>query len=357
MSAASQSASAQLPSGQPAPRHLVVRLPNPLGDAVMAVPALRALRAALPDSRITWAGGPAAQSVLAGLPYRDGVMPAGDRDGKGRSAPFKAGRILRALDADAALLLPNSLSSALAVRRARIPRRVGSDLHARRTLLTEVVALPKTDDGKLAPRSMVEHYLDLVAPFGATADGGGTELRVEPFDEERAAHRLREVPDCALLLGVNPGAAFGATKIYPPARIAAAIEALRTERAVFPVVLCGPGEEALAAAVGAALTGPYLGVQDDVPDLGELKALLARLALLATTDTGPRHMAEALGVPTVVWMGPTDPRWSAHSEATVVRREDLDCLACHLKVCPIGLPCMETLDPAAVAAACVARLP
>ncbi|MDA1194636.1 MAG: hypothetical protein O2894_05575, partial [Planctomycetota bacterium] len=145
-------------------------------------------------------------------------------------------------------------------------------------------------------------------------------------------------------------------KISPPAQIAAAIEQVRAVTPVFPVVLCGPGEEALAAGVCAGLRGPHLGVQDDVPDLGELKAILRRLALLATTDTGPRHVAEALGVPTVVWMGPTDPRWSEHSAATLVRREDLACLACHHKVCPIEHPCMLGLDPGAVAAAILARL-
>jgi len=339
-----------------APRHLLVRLPNPLGDAVMAVPALRALRHALPDTRITWSGGPAAQSVLEGLPYRDGVMPTGERDGRGRRAPMKAGRTLARLGADAALLLPNSFSSALAVRRAGIPVRVGSDLHARKGLLSETVSLPKTPEGKLAPRSMVDHYLALAAPFGAQPDGAGPELRVLPFDEERAAHRLRDVPAGVPLLGVNPGAAFGPTKVYPPEHIAAAVEILRAEREVFPIVFCGPGEESLAARVCAALPGPHLGVQGDVPDLGELKALLARLALLATSDTGPRHIAEALGVPTVVWMGPTDPRWSGHSEATIVRKEDLPCLACHQKTCAIGLPCMQALEPATVAAALGARL-
>ena len=197
----------------------------------------------------------------------------------------------------------------------------------------------------------------LAAAFGAQDDGAGLELRAEAYDDERAAWRLRDVPDGVPLLGVNPGAAFGATKVYPPARIAAAVERVRAARDVFPVLLCGPGEEGLAQAVGAALEGPYLSVADDVPDLGELKALLGRLTVLATTDTGPRHMAEALGVPTVVWMGPTDPRWSGHSEATVVRKEDLECLACHQKTCPIGLPCMEELPPERVAEALRARLP
>ncbi len=333
------------------PQHLLVRLPNPLGDAVMATPALRALRAALPDTRITWAGGPAAQSVLAGLTTRDGVMPVGEKDARGRRAPFRAGRILKALGADAALLLPNSFSSALAVRRAGIRVRVGSDLHARRALLTAVVRLPKGADGKLVPRSMVDHYLDLAAPFGAVADGRGPELATTAFDDERAARRLADVPTGVPLIGVNPGAAFADTKIYPPERIAAALEAVRGAHPMWPVVLCGPGEEALAADVAGRLGGACTSCHDDPPDLGELKAVLARLTVLATTDAGPRHMAEALGTPTVVWMGPTDPRWSGHSAAQVVRREDLDCLACHQKTCPIGLPCMRELESERVARA------
>ncbi len=340
----------------PAPKHLLVRLPNPLGDAVMATPALRALRAALPDTRITWAGGPAAQAVLHGLTCRDGVMPVGDRTAKGRSAPFRAGRILKALGADAALLLPNSFSSALAVKRAGIGLRVGSDLHARRTLLTDVVTLPKTAEGKLQPRTMVDHYMDLAAAFGAVPDGRGPELATTAFDEERADLRLAGVPAGVALLGVNPGAAFGPTKIYPAERIAAAVASVRAQREVFPVVFCGPGEASLAADVAKHLGGDHLSCHEAVPDLGELKALLKRVAVLATTDAGPRHIAEGLGVRTVVWMGPTDPRWSGHSQAEIVRKEDLDCLACHKKACPIGLPCMLELPPEDVAAAILRAL-
>lgn len=339
-----------------APEHLLVRLPNPLGDAVMATPALRALRAALPATRITWAGGKAAHAALEGLPFRDGVLPAGDRDVKGRSAPLRAGRILKTLGADAALLLPNSLSSALAVKRAGIRVRVGSNLHARRALLTTVVPLPKTGAGKLAPRSMVDLYLDLVAPFGAVPDGEPPALRATAFDEERAALRLADVPRDVPLLGINPGAAFGATKIYPAERIAAALADVRAKQDVWPVVFCGPGETGLAAEVAGSIGKDCTSCHEAVPDLGELKALLRRMAVLATTDAGPRHVAEALGTPTVVWMGPTDPRWSGHSEAAVVRREDLDCLACHLKTCPIGLPCMQRLEPERIAAAILGRI-
>ena len=338
------------------PAHLLVRLPNPLGDAVMAVPALRALRTALPETRITWCGGRAAHAALEGLPFRDGVMPAADKDARGRRAPMRAGRILAALGADAALLLPHSFSSALAVRRARIPVRVGSDLHGRRALLTHVVDLPKTDDGELVPRSMIDLYLDLVAPFGAAADGGGLALATTAFDEERAGLRLAALPAGLPIVAVNPGAAFGATKIYPPVRIAEVIAKVRAAAEVAIVLTCGPGEEDLAAAIAQRVGPPVVSCHEAVPDLGELKAILRRASLLLTTDTGPRHLAEAFGVSTVVWMGPTDPRWSGHSAGRVVRVERLDCLACHQKVCPIGLPCMLELDPSVVAAAALQAL-
>jgi heptosyltransferase-2 len=338
------------------PRHLLVRLPNPLGDAVMATPALRALRRALPDVRITWAGGPAAQAILEGLPYRDGVVPLAGPMVRGGLAPVRAGRFLRGLAADTVLLLPNSRSSALAARLARIPVRVGSNLRRRGRLLTNVVDLPLQEDDGLLPRPMTDHYMDLVAPFGGRADGRRTELASTPFDEERAQRRLAGVPAGTRLVGVNPGAAFAATKILPAGRIAEAISRIRSQADVLPLVLCGPGEEALARETALAIGEPCLSVADHPPSLGELKALARRISVLLTTDTGPRHVAEAFGVPTVVWMGPTDPRWSEGGGARVVRNEELACLGCHLKKCPIGIVCMTALDPARIADAALRSL-
>ena len=337
----------------PAPRHLFVRLPNPLGDAVMATPALRALRAALPDTRITWGGGGAVQAALAGLTARDAVLPVAGRLAKGWRAPLRLAKLLRTIAADAALLLPNSASSALAARAARIPLRIGTSLRRRGWLLSHVVDVPLTPDGKLVPRHMVDHYLDLVAPFGAKPDGDPPRLVVEPFDDERALRRLGDAA-ARPLLGVNPGAAFGSSKCYPPEHIARAVAALRTTRDVLPIVLCGPGEEGLAAQVQQAIGDGCLSTHDAPPDVGELKALLARVAVLLTTDAGPRHVAEALATPTVVWMGPTDPRWGGGG-GRIVRNEDLACLACHFQTCPMAdHPCMHGLDPAKVAAAAAA---
>lgn len=328
------------------PRRLLVRLPTPLGDAVLATPALRALRAALPQARITWAGGRAALEALDGLPWRDDVLALAGPSAQGLRAPWRAARLLRPLGCDAALLLPNSFSSALAVRLARIPVRVGTALHRRGPLLTTRVDVPRARGGRLRPRPMRAHYLDLVAPFGARDDGGGTALVVTDFDQEQAARRLRGVPARQTLVGAAPGAGFGPSKVLPPERLGAVLRRVREATGALPLVLCGPGEERLAAAVAEAAGEPCLSTHDAPPGLGELKGLLARCAVLLGADAGPRHLAEALGVPSVVWAGPTDPLWGAGGPSEVLRVEGLTCLACHERVCPLaGHPCMTTLPP------------
>lgn len=351
--------SATLPPGSclPAPRHLVVRLPGPLGDAVMATPALRALRRALPATRITWAAGAGVHGALEGLPWRDDVLALGSAMLQGARAPLRAARQLRRLRADAILLLPNSFSSALAARLAGIPVRVGTALQGRGSLLTHAVEVPRAARGRLAPRPMRAHYLDLVAPWGARDDGGPTELRVLPFDAERAAACLAGVPPGTTLVGVHPGAGFGPSKCWPPALLGEALARLREQAGVLPLLLGGPGEQALLQEVAAAAGGPLRSTAGDPPGLGTLKGLLARCRLLLTADTGPRHVAEALGVPTVTWVGPTDPRWGAGGAGEVLRVEGLDCLACHARECPLGHHrCMRDLAPGRVVEAALRLL-
>ena len=321
-------------------------LPTPLGDAVMATPALRGLRRALPEATITWTGARAPLSALAGLTIRDGVVPLAGGLAHGVRSPWRAKRVLRGLACDAALLLPNSVRSAVAARVAGIPIRVGTAHKGRGLLTTHTIDVPLTELGAPVPRSMVTHYGDLVAPFGAETTGR-PRIVAEPFDAERAEARLQTVEPGCPIVAVNAGAAFGASKVLPPARIAEFLSRLHARVAVHALILCGPGEYAMARAIADALDVPHTSTHDRPPDIGELKGLLSRAALLATTDAGPRHVAEALGIPTVVWMGPTDPAWSAHSNAAVIRLVRLDCLGCHRRTCPIdeprAHPCMNEL--------------
>ncbi len=327
-------------------KRLLVFLPTPLGDAVMATPALRALRNALPEATILWSGARAPLAALAGLKHRDGVVSMAGRLVSGIRSPWRAKKVLRHLDCDAALLLPNSARSALAARVAGIAIRVGTGIQKRAALMTHVIDVPLDERGALKPRSMVSHYADLVRPFGATTEGAPL-LVTEPYDCERADIRLAHVPSDRPLVAVNAGAAFGASKVLAPDRIASFLNRLAASVDVTPLLLCGPTETSICKSIADRLSGSRVSTHESPPDIGELKGLLARSALMATTDAGPRHIAEALGVPTLVWMGPTDPAWSEHSTATVIRNESLECLGCHRRTCPIEEPlphpCMNKL--------------
>ncbi len=343
----------------PAPRTLVVRLPNPLGDVVLATPALRALRTALPATatRILVSGRRPALDLLEGLPDFDGTIEVAGSLDRGILAPRRLGRAWREVGADAVLLLTGSWSSALAAKASGAAVRVGYATHGRARSLTHALP-PPTRDPRRAPVSMRAWYAGLVAAFGASADGAPPRLAVTPDGEDRARARLARAGIAGGFLAVSPGAGFGPSKVYPPRLLAEAVRRVRGATGLVPVVLCGPGEEFLAARTVALAGPPVVATHGDVAGLAELKSLLARATLCLTTDTGPRHVAAALGTPCVVVMGPTDPAWGSGDEdlVSVVRREGLVCLGCHLRTCPIGHPCMEGLDPEAVAAACLDRL-
>ena len=327
-----------------APRHLLVRLPNPLGDAVMATPALRGLRRALPETRITWVGKRAALGALDGLEDRDFIAPIARPDGW--RAPIRTGHAWRRLEPDAVLLLPHSFSSAVAGRLGGASRRTGWGGGGRRALLTEPVPLAVAD-GRFAKRPMTAMYLDLVAPYGATDDGRGPRVVVTPYDRRRAARRLG--PEKRAYIAVNPGAVFGPSKIYPPERLAKAVALICSRTSLVPLILCGPGEEHLAAETAGRLEVPHVSTHERPPDVGELKALLERSTAALTTDAGPRHLARALDITTVVIMGPTDPLWTEGDGAHLVCNVAVDCLGCHHRICPIDHPCMRQLEPGRVA--------
>ncbi len=347
------------PSLVPSPSHLVVRLPNPAGDVVLATPVLRAVRKALPRARITWAARRSGLALLEDLPERDDVFALEGAFAAGAFAPWRTGRAWKRLGVDAVLCLPNSWSSGLEARASGALVRVGYARRGRGFLLTHRLRQPRDARGQLVPEPMRDRWFRLAAVFGAVDDGGPTRLVVTEEGERLASERLSRAGLSGPFLGISPGAAFGPSKIYPPHHLAAVATEVAGRAGLVPLVLCGPGEQALAADVASRLPEPFLSTHDAPASWPETKALIRRCSLLVTPDAGPRHVAVALGVPAVVMMGPTDPRWTLGDEAlaTVVRVSTLTCLGCHLKHCPIpGHPCMETLDPTVVALACLRRL-
>lgn len=323
---------------------MLVRLPNPLGDVVMATPLLALLRDALPAARIVAAGADVLAPLLEGQPGLDAFLPLPRSARSGRGAIGRQAAILRAAAADAVLILPNSWSSALAAWRAGIPRRLGRRGGGRGLLLTARL------DPIPAPGPMTEWYADLLPLLG---------IARPPRGSLPAARLVLTRPPPAPLdsggdwFGVAPGAAFGPSKLYPDAALAVAVAQTSRQHRLRVAWIGAPSErerlERLAAAARAQGGGESVVI---AADLGAAKSALAACTALLAMDNGARHVAAALGVPQAVIYGPTHPAWSAHAlERTVIlRREGLPCLACHHKLCPLAdHPCMNRLAPDEVA--------
>lgn len=339
-----------------APSRIVVRCPNWLGDLVMATPALRALREGFPRAEITLLVKPHLAEVLAGAPWHDRILPleiygGGAPGGRWRRMENAAGT-LRGDQFDLGVVLPNSFSAAWILRRAGVGRIIGYARNWRRLLLTDPVPAPRVR-GAVVPVPMQRYYLDLVARLGCAADRADLTLYVTAGERETMEKRLREMglSEARPLIAITPGASFGASKMWPAERFARAADGIIEKHGGAALLLPGPGEEREARAVAGAMRGRAEVCWPPV-SLGALKAALGLSALLLTNDAGARHVAESLGVPQVVIMGPTDRRYGAMSEnhAVVVRR-DVPCGPCHLKTCPIDHRCMTRIAPEDVMAA------
>jgi heptosyltransferase-2 len=334
-------------------RRLLVRLPNPLGDAVMATPALRALRRGLPDAEIAVLGLPHHEGLLHGNRSFDAFLPLrghGLRDHAARA------RDLRSRGFDAAVVLPDSTRAALDPFAARIPVRIGYARDAlRRALLTAPIDPPR-ERGRRVAISMIERYVRLARALGVRDAGDALELHVHADAAARAEALLARagVARNESILLVTPGAAYGASKLWPAEHFARACGELRQRFGLLPVVAPAPNptEFAIARRVCAAIAGRHVLLEPD-SSLEEFVAIVARAALVLTNDTGPRHVAVALDRPVVTLLGPTDPRHTAHLLGRQrVLFEDVACRPCGRSVCPIGdQRCLVRLAPERVVAA------
>lgn len=336
-------------------RLLLVILPTWVGDCIMATPALRALRRGLPGTRIAVLGRPRLLPLIDGLSSFDEAVPARIETVRGL---FSTARMLARRRFDAALILRHSVRSALLAWLAGIPRRVGYRAQGRGALLTDPVRAPR-EGWRRRPEPMPVSYRRLVEAAGCAWQGDAYELAVPQACRDRAEERARAlgIAPGEALIGLNPGASFGASKLWAPARFAEVAARLHARLGLRAIVFVAPGEEGIARAILEAARSPVIDTSAAPLDLALLKPFVSRCRLLVTTDTGTRHVGTAFGIPTVVVMGPTDPRYTAANlERTRVIRRDLPCGPCHEKVCPTDHRCMEEIGADEVAEAALELL-
>ena len=336
---------------------VLIRMPNWLGDVVMATPLLRTFRENLPRAHLAILIQPSGAKLLEGLPGVDEVIRY-DRRGEhaGLGGMLKLAKELRGKQFDLAVCCPNSMSSALSLFFARIPRRVGWSYGGRGVLLTDRLKPPMQGHRRVA-RPMPQYYLDLARHLDCETFSPRSSLAVtQGGREEAAAFRVKKGidPDTPLV-GLNVGAAFGPSKHWTPQGFADTAAGLKAKYGMRAVVLCGPGEEELGRTIEEAIGGDVVRTSDHILTLSGLKAFVSELAFMVTTDTGPRHFAIAFDIPHVCVMGSTNPLMTDQPEARgeVVRLDPLlECMPCHEKVCPLQHhDCLEKLAAAPVLAA------
>ena len=364
----------------PPPARLLIRGVNWLGDAIMSTPALARLREALPGAHLALL----THEKLAGLweqhPAIDEVITFAKNE-----STWHVARRLRAGRFDAALILPNSFRSALEPWLARIPRRIGYATHGRSLLLNERVAqradavtmhkrsvaevralaagqrAPATDFANRSTRPAAHHvhqYLHLAAALGADATPLAPRLQVSAEEQARVRAALLGKAETAAgraltWFGLNPGAEYGAAKRWPVENFIAAAQAIHKRTNCAWVIFGGPADRELAEQIRAAV--PSAISVAGRTTLRELVVALSLCRVVLTNDTGPMHVAAAVGTPVVVPFGSTSPELTGPGLPGDPRHRLLQsnapCAPCFLRECPIDFRCMKSITVERVVAA------
>ncbi len=339
---------------------ILVRATNWVGDAVMSLPALRALRDRFPKAHIAILARPWVADLYGREPFCDELIAyraqPGARDWR---AKWRAARGLRTGQFDCAVLLPNSFEAAMVAWLARIGERIGYSRDGRGWMLTRAVAVPKRGE---IPRHERFYYLELLRWAGileAMPSSDIIRLEGAAVAREAGKHRLATLGLREPVVGVSPGAAFGRAKQWLPERFAEAAAYVAQEIGGTVALFGSNAERELSEIVLAELVRRGSTARNLAGEtrLGEFIDLAAASRVFLTNDSGAMHIASALGVPTVAVFGATDPEATgpAGPLARVVR-EPVECSPCLLRECPIDHRCMTRVEARRVADAALELL-
>ena len=391
------------------PKKILVRGVNWLGDAVMTTPALLRLREKFPDAHIAlltpeklkdlWLNHPAVDEIITfnagdGLlevvrkirlyshsfqESKENVVELGQNllEGNLPEARSSAKRALASAYPvfDVAVVFPNSPRVALEVWLARVPQRIGGARPWRNFFLTQVVA-PRADAVKMRKRSAAEirrlvaadvnrrnddraftsaataghqihEYLHLAAALGANPEPLAPQLFVTPDEIEAAKKKFGLEKITRPIFGLNPGAEYGPAKRWPAEKFIAAAKEISQRTDCAWILFGGKSDAAITNQIESAIGNlePAIFNLAGKTSLRELMALLKLCRVLLTNDTGPMHVAAALGTPVVVPFGSTSPELTGPGLPGDARnhliKSDAPCAPCFLRECPIDFRCMN----------------
>lgn len=325
------------------PKNILIRMPNWLGDLVMATPIIQDVRHRWPEAYIT----AMCQSHVGALLEHDPHLTEIYRFKKPsgwihRSQHMDMIETLRRGEYDLGILLTNSFSSAWWFWRGHVSNRIGFSGNLRSFLLDKAVPFPANKE----KQHLVITYKALLEPLGIPISSTSPTLYVSAEEKKNAQERLEADgfrPHEHILVGINPGAAYGSAKCWLPDRFHLLTERLLEDPRMMTVYF---GDSSGAPLVNEICKGFDERVINFAgrTTIRELMALIQSCAVMLTNDSGPMHIAAALKTPLVALFGSTSDIKTGPYGGGIVIHKHVECSPCYKRVCPIDFRCMKQIE-------------
>ncbi len=328
---------------------IVVRGTNWVGDAVMTIPALRMLRRVFPASQITLHTRAWARGIFEDADFIDEILTF-EQEKSAFKTVLEQGKVLRMRKFDLAVLFPNSFESALAAKLGKVKSRIGYATDGRGFLLTDSLPIPVWKN----QRHEVFYYLNIVAEIEKKIQGANVVGDDKPrFDLAVSVERKTQARNILAKNGVDlskkivafvAGSTNSRAKRWQTGSFAELNDQIQSELNA-GVVLIGSKDELDVSNEVAAKSNIKPSILTGKTDLAEATAILSVCDLVISNDTGPAHIAAALGTKTLAIFGPTNPLTTRpFPENAEIIYKKVECSPCMLRVCPIDHRCMTRIS-------------
>ncbi|MBM4276295.1 MAG: lipopolysaccharide heptosyltransferase II [Deltaproteobacteria bacterium] len=322
---------------------ILVRGVNWVGDTILTFPSVQGVKELFPHSRLTVLVPNHLVDLWKTFPCVDEIIPFKKKSGIGSIwEDVQVSRSMKKRKFDLAIIFPRSFRSAFQIYLAGIPIRIGYQDEGRSPFLTHEIERK----GEVLRLHRVHYYRRLMEPLGHLGSIPSPRLFLGEEEREWAKKKLDELGllDGRPIIGINPGAAYGLAKCWPPDRFAELGERLSNKWKATALIFGREEERGMAERILKNLGGGGVDFTGKTRLL-QLAALLERCCLLVTNDTGTMHMASAVGTPVVAIFGSTDPvATGPWGDGHVVVKRDVPCSPCLKRVCPTDHRCMELIS-------------
>lgn len=324
------------------PTNILIRMPNWIGDAVMATPILADVRRKWKSAKMTAMCQSPIGTLLLNNPHIDAIEQFNRPSGWiHRLNRFDIVDSLREGNYDLGILLTNSFSSAWWFTRGHVKNRIGFSNGIRNLLLDKVVPFPQNKDSQ----HLVKTYKAILEPMGIPLSSTNPELFVSQEESDEALHFLKLLginPQKNIIVGINPGAAYGSAKCWPAERFCEVTKKILENPLVYVLYFGDSNGAPLINDICKNFPERVINLAGRTT-IRELIALIQQCSIFLTNDSGPMHIAAALGVKLLALFGSTSEiKTGPYPQGKVIHKH-AECSPCYKRTCPIDFRCMTRI--------------